>query len=201
MIFIFLDTLKNQPMKNNILLFCIILYILPLHAHSHNEYVSVFGTELIQTKVCQYRNVENGILSYISRILSEAYRLKPVKIEQLQVFLQDNYINEQDAVEFLKKTTPAFKYAVFYNAKTSLITDFGYMNIPPAVESEIALSVYDLATGEAYHVSSNTGAIFSPDSLCEQDIINVSKMALRYLTNEKNPENCFILLQSIFVNL
>lgn len=187
-------------MKRPFALFVILLFISTLTAQVRGEMVTVFGTEYIYTKINRYQNIENSILPYVSRILSEVYRLKPVTLNGLESFLQDNYLNEQAAAAFIKKTNPAIRYAVFYSAKTNIITDFGYANIPPAVEAEITLSVYDLAANEVYHTSGNTGATFSPDTLSEQNIIHASKNALRFLTNEKNSENCSVLLHSIFVN-
>lgn len=187
-------------MKIKIIILLTIFSFTELSAQLKNEFIVVFGNEFIQTKIDLYQNTENSLLPYLNLVLSKVYRLKPIKIDEMQVFFKDNYIDEGGAVELIKKTRPEIRYVLFYTAKTNLITDFGYENIPPSIEAELVLSIYDLTINESYYSSGTTGAIFSPGSLCESDIINASKAALRYFTNEKNSENCLVLLKSIFVN-
>ena len=187
-------------MKKIITLLYISVFTSLLTAQEKGEVIAIFGTETIYTKINQYENKENSILHYLTRILSEVYNLRISKVDGLEKLLKDNYLDEYDAVRAIRKTNSKIKYAIFYSAKTNIITDFGYENILPAVEAELRLSIHNLKTNEVYHSVGSTGAIFTPVSLSERNIIQVSKEALRFLTNEKNPENCSVLLYSIFVN-
>lgn len=187
-------------MKRLAVLVCISVFISLLTAQEKIEAVAIFGTETIYTRVNQYENNENCILHYLIRVVTEVYHLKRFKVDGLKNLLQDNHLDEDDAILAIRKTNSKIKYAIFYNAKTNIITDFGYENILPAVEAEISLSVHNLQTNEVYYTVGSTGAIFTPISLSERNIIQASKEALRFLTSEKNPENCSVLLHSIFVN-